>query len=212
MNVSIFFKIVLTTTLISVLNVSVAYGADQKKKSIPNPIEIKNTKLGMPLDEFKNMYSTLSCADDENMYTCHYYSILSESGDAQMQEHIHGYKNPIEAKELEKIADCFVFDWFFTFSNEKLVREEIVFANECYSLVALGFKQKFGDPSNTKNSKVKTKGGAEFNQVENTWASKEGKLTLEKYGTTIENSIAVLVNEEYLKRKVETIQKKAGDI
>ena len=130
MNVSIFFKIVLTTTLISVLNVSVAYGADQKKKSIPNPIEIKNTKLGMPLDEFKNMYSTLSCADDENMYTCHYYSILSESGDAQMQEHIHGYKNPIEAKELEKIADCFVFDWFFTFSNEKLVREEIVFANE----------------------------------------------------------------------------------
>lgn len=198
---------------------SIAFGAEKKKSVIAEqtktsvPFEIKKTRLGMSFAEFSSLYPIVAgrCKDDGGMKTCDFYA-HADADQCQLERRMLGYCKPPRVPELETVADCRVMTWYFFFLEGKLGHEEIQLESKCYSSISLGFLQKFGKPNKTENSKIKTKGGGEFNQVEQVWLSNEETMTLEKYGTSINDTYVTLSGSEYRKMKSKEIEKKAGDI
>lgn len=210
------YAILLSFTLSSL--VLTANAAEQQKKSKQSaPFELKGTKLGMTFDDFKNLYSTVAdkCSDESGDKVCHFYAIVGfeDSSGCKSDDRVKGYCDAPKAPELNSISGCDVGDWYFTFVDSKLEREEIMFDNSCFTSVKLGFSQKFGKPSSIKSSKVVSGGGASFSNSTLTWKGSDGLLILVERDYSINLSSVVLVSHSNIKdRSKKLLDKSANDL
>ena len=96
----------------------------------------------------------------------------------------------------------------FGFKDDKLIQVFMQFNPKDYSYIKDVFIKKYGDPTDTKESTIKTKVGVEYENENLTWISKKIRLSLTKYSGSVDKSVALFVDATDMKERIK--EKESG--
>jgi hypothetical protein len=94
----------------------------------------------------------------------------------------------------------------FDFANDKLVQIFMSFSSSAFQKVKAIFVERYGPPTTTQTSTVRTRGGVEYQNETVIWLGTAVEVHVVKYGTTVEDGAVLFLDR--IRRDEET---KAGE-
>jgi hypothetical protein len=87
--------------------------------------------------------------------------------------------------------------WIFS-NDDRLIAVYWDFKSADYASTRDVFLDKYGPPMTTKNEKVKTKMGVEYDQERLIWMGRQISISLSRFGSDIEKGTAAFTDNEFL--------------
>lgn len=162
-------------------------------------LEFKGSRFGESQAEFRDKQPGLQCPWPKQTCDVMDWSAPEGRDDAMMTY----AGEPMRAVEAQ-------------FEDGRLMAVTIEVKSESFDSVRTALVGKYGRPTSTLRSKVKTKIGATFDQVVVSWIRKDGVIRLSRYGDTIETGVVSLRSAEWVKKQAgknaEAERKAAADL
>jgi hypothetical protein len=118
-----------------------------------------------------------------------------------------GRPNDVCLNHAQRIGEA-ATDEVYSFEADRFVDVYITFASGRYEYLRDIFVEKYGAPTDTKKTLVKTPGGAEFENERLTWFGDSVMVDIERFGRTVTKGTAHLSDRAWMERSAKEREEK----